>query len=115
MPVPSLPTGAVPLCRSRAGWRSRQADPGPIFAALISPRRGRVCQPNPDWNPKPALMNPLQFPQQTRNRVAKVAWPTRCEVVLTTAMVFILSAIAATFLSLADLRIRTGPTYVAGA
>ncbi|MBL9053302.1 MAG: preprotein translocase subunit SecE [Tabrizicola sp.] len=59
-------------------------------------------------------MNPLQFPQQTRKRVAKVVWPTRREVVLTTALVFILSALAATFLSPVDLRIRTGLTYVAG-
>ena len=62
-----------------------------------------------------ALMNPLQFLQQTRNEVAKVVWPTRREVVLTTVMVFILSALAATFFSLVDLLIRTGLTYVVGA
>nr|HMS94708.1 preprotein translocase subunit SecE [Tabrizicola sp.] len=57
----------------------------------------------------------LQFLQQTRNEVAKVVWPTRREVVLTTVMVFILSALAATFFSLVDLLIRTGLTYVIGA
>jgi preprotein translocase subunit SecE len=62
-----------------------------------------------------ALMNPFQFLQQTRNEVSKVVWPTRREVVLTTVMVFILSALAATFFSLVDLLIRTGLHYVIGA
>ncbi|MFP5511447.1 MAG: preprotein translocase subunit SecE, partial [Alphaproteobacteria bacterium] len=46
------------------------------------------------------MTNPFQFLQQTRNEVAKVVWPTRREVLLTTLMVFILSALAATFFSL---------------
>jgi preprotein translocase subunit SecE len=61
-----------------------------------------------------AMMNPLQFLQQTRNEVAKVVWPTRREVLLTTLMVFILSAVAATFFSLTDLAIRTGLTAIIG-
>lgn len=55
-----------------------------------------------------AKTNPLQFLQQVRGEVAKVVWPTRREVVLTTIMVFILAAITATFFSLVDLGIRTG-------
>jgi preprotein translocase subunit SecE len=62
-----------------------------------------------------AFTNPLQFLQQTRNEVSKVVWPTRREVVLTTIMVFILSALAATYFSLVDLLIRTGLHYVVGA
>ena len=62
-----------------------------------------------------AMTNPFQFLQQTRNEVAKVVWPTRREVVLTTVMVFILSALAATFFSLVDLVIRTALTYIIGA
>ena len=62
-----------------------------------------------------AMTNPLQFLQQTRAEVAKVVWPTRREVMLTTLMVFILSAVAATFFSLVDLLIRTGLTAVIGA
>lgn len=62
-----------------------------------------------------AMTNPLQFLQQTRAEVAKVVWPTRREVLLTTLMVFILSAVAATFFSLADLLIRTALTAVIGA
>ena len=60
------------------------------------------------------MINPLQFLQQTRNEVAKVVWPTRREVLLTTLMVFILSALAATFFSLIDLAIRTGLHAIIG-
>jgi preprotein translocase subunit SecE len=59
--------------------------------------------------------NPIQFFQQVRAEVAKVVWPTRREVLLTTLMVFILSALAAAFFSLVDILIRTGLTYIIGA
>ncbi len=52
--------------------------------------------------------NPIQFVQQTRAEIAKVVWPTRREVVLTTIMVFILAALAAVFFSLVDMVIRFG-------
>ncbi len=52
--------------------------------------------------------NPVQFIQQTRAEIAKVVWPTRREVVLTTIMVFLLAAVAAIFFSLVDLGIRGG-------
>jgi preprotein translocase subunit SecE len=61
------------------------------------------------------MMNPLQFLQQTRAEVAKVVWPTRREVVLTTIMVFILAALAAAFFSLVDLGIRTALQAIIGA
>jgi len=54
--------------------------------------------------------NPIQFIQQTRAEIAKVVWPTRREVVLTTVMVFLLAALAAVFFSIVDLVIRTGLT-----
>ncbi len=60
------------------------------------------------------MTNPFQFLQQTRNEVAKVVWPTRREVLLTTLMVFILSALAATFFSLVDLGIRSGLQLIIG-
>ena len=65
-------------------------------------------------NPTMAMTTPLQFLQQTRNEVAKVVWPTRREVLLTTLMVFILSALAATFFSLVDLGIRSGLQLIIG-
>ena len=59
-----------------------------------------------------ATVNPLQFIQQVRSEVSKVVWPTRREVVLTTVMVFILSALTATFFSLVDVAIRYGLTLI---
>jgi preprotein translocase subunit SecE len=61
-----------------------------------------------------ATLNPLQFLQQVRAEVAKVVWPTRREVLLTTLMVFALSALAAVFFSLVDLGIRTGLQAIIG-
>ena len=62
-----------------------------------------------------AKTNPLQFFQQVRGEVAKVVWPSRREVVLTTIMVFIMAALTATFFSLVDLGIRSGLTAVLNA
>lgn len=59
-----------------------------------------------------ATTNPIQFIQQVRSEVAKVAWPTRREVMLTTLMVFIMAALTATFFSLVDILIRAGLTFV---
>lgn len=61
-----------------------------------------------------AITNPLQFLRETRAEVAKVVWPTRREVLLTTVMVFILSALAAVFFSLVDLGIRSGLQAIIG-
>ena len=62
-----------------------------------------------------AITNPVQFISQVRAEVAKVVWPTRREVLLTTVMVFVLAALAATFFSLVDLLIRTGLKLIFGA
>ncbi len=59
-----------------------------------------------------ATTNPLQFIQQVRAEVAKVVWPTRREVLLTTVMVFILAALTAVFFALVDIVIRSGLQYV---
>lgn len=55
-----------------------------------------------------ARTNPLQFIQQTRAEVAKVVWPTRREVLLTTVMVFVMAALFAAFFSVVDILIRLG-------
>ena len=55
-----------------------------------------------------AMTNPFQFIQQVRAEVAKVVWPTRREVLLTTAMVVAMAGLAALFFSLIDLGIRAG-------
>lgn len=53
-----------------------------------------------------ARTNPLQFIQQVRAETAKVVWPNRREVGLTTAMVMVMATIFATFFFLVDLAIR---------
>lgn len=55
-----------------------------------------------------ARTNPLQFIQQVRSEVAKVVWPTRREVMLTTVMVFVMATLTAIFFFLVDLIIRSG-------
>ncbi|MEM1363996.1 MAG: preprotein translocase subunit SecE [Pseudomonadota bacterium] len=55
-----------------------------------------------------ATTNPLQFIQQVRAEVAKIVWPTRREVLLTTVMVFIMAALTAVFFALVDILIRSG-------
>jgi preprotein translocase subunit SecE len=58
-----------------------------------------------------ANINPVQF-IQVRSEVAKVSWPSRREVMLTTVMVFIMAALTATFFSLVDMAIRFGLTTI---
>lgn len=60
------------------------------------------------------MVNPLSFIQQARAEVAKVVWPTRREVMLTTVMVFIMSALAAVFFALVDIVIRGGLNGILG-
>lgn len=61
-----------------------------------------------------ATTNPLQFIQQVRAEVAKVVWPTRREVMLTTVMVFILAALTAVFFAIVDILIRGGLNQILG-
>lgn len=55
-----------------------------------------------------AMTNPLQFIQQVRSEVAKVVWPTRREVMLTSVMVFIMATLTAIFFAIVDILIRGG-------
>jgi preprotein translocase subunit SecE len=55
-----------------------------------------------------AKANPFTFLQQTRAEVAKVVWPTRREVMITSAMVFALALLAAIFFFFVDWTIRSG-------
>ncbi len=60
------------------------------------------------------MANPLQFLQQVRTEVAKVTWPSRREVMLTTVMVFIMAALTSVFFFLIDTIITTGLSAVLG-
>ena len=42
-----------------------------------------------------AKANPAQFMREVRQEVSKVTWPSRKETVVTTAMVFVMSVVAA--------------------
>ena len=55
-----------------------------------------------------AKTNPFQFMQQVRAEAAKVTWPTRREVLVTTVMVFIMAALTAVFFFFVDFTIRSG-------
>ncbi|PSL14276.1 preprotein translocase subunit SecE [Shimia abyssi] len=61
-----------------------------------------------------AKTNPITFIQQVRAEVSKVVWPTRREVLLTTVMVFVMTALTAAFFSLVDILIRSGLQGVLG-
>ena len=53
-----------------------------------------------------ATTNPLQFIQQVRSEISKVVWPTRREVLITTAMVFVMAALMSVFFTIVDMGIR---------
>jgi preprotein translocase subunit SecE len=48
------------------------------------------------------MANPFEFIQEVRQEVAKVTWPTRKEVIITTVMVMIMVVLASIFFLIAD-------------
>ncbi|OCX59690.1 preprotein translocase subunit SecE [Thioclava sp. SK-1] len=60
------------------------------------------------------MANPIQFLSQVRAEVGKVSWPSKREVVLTSAMVLVLTALTALFFSLVDWVIRLGLGQIIG-
>jgi preprotein translocase subunit SecE len=48
------------------------------------------------------MLSPVEFIQQVKREISKVAWPTRKEVIVTTIMVFVLVLIAAGFFLAVD-------------
>lgn len=75
---------------------------------------GRIWRFDPVKEQSMATTNPLQFIQQVRAEVAKVVWPTRREVLLTTVMVFIMATLTAIFFAVVDILIRSGLQGVLG-
>jgi len=49
-----------------------------------------------------ARVSPFKFMQEVRAEAQKVTWPTRRETLVTTAMVFVMVAVAAAFFFVAD-------------
>ena len=58
-----------------------------------------------------AKFNPFKFLQEVRAETNKVTWPSRRETAITSAMVFVFSAVAAVFFLLADQIIRVFVTF----
>jgi preprotein translocase subunit SecE len=61
-----------------------------------------------------AKVSPFKFIQEVRSEMQKVTWPSRRETGITTAMVFVMVAIAAVFFLLADQVMRVVITFVLG-
>ena len=61
-----------------------------------------------------AKVSPVKFFQEVRSEVQKVTWPTRRETAITTAMVFVMVAIASVFFLVSDQLIRVAVTFVLG-
>ena len=61
-----------------------------------------------------AKISPFKFLQEVRVEAQKVTWPTRRETAVTTAMVFVMVAIAAVFFLLADQVMRMFVTLILG-
>jgi preprotein translocase subunit SecE len=59
-----------------------------------------------------ARVSPFRFLQEVRAEMAKVTWPSRRETAITTAMVFVMVAIASVFFLIADWVIRVFVTFV---
>lgn len=61
-----------------------------------------------------ARTSPAQFIREVRQELSKVTWPTRRELVATTASVLAMSALAALFFFVADQLIALGVRLILG-
>jgi preprotein translocase subunit SecE len=61
-----------------------------------------------------ARVSPFKFMQEVRAEAQKVTWPTRRETLVTTAMVFVMVAVAAVFFFVADRIMLFAVTVVLG-
>jgi len=61
-----------------------------------------------------AKISPFKFMQEVRAEADKVTWPTRRETMITTAMVFVMVAVASVLFLVADQIIRIFITFILG-
>jgi len=61
-----------------------------------------------------AKVSPFKFMQEVRTETQKVTWPTRKETGVTTAMVFVMVALASVFFLIADQVVRFLVTLALG-
>jgi preprotein translocase subunit SecE len=62
-----------------------------------------------------ARTSPAEFLRQVRQEVARVTWPSRKELTMTTSMVFLMVVVAALFFFLVDEVLSQIVKYVLGA
>jgi preprotein translocase subunit SecE len=61
-----------------------------------------------------AMISPFKFLQEVRAEGDKVTWPSRRETLITTAMVFVMVAVASVLFLVADQVIRILITFILG-
>jgi len=61
-----------------------------------------------------AKTNAVEFVQQVRQELSRVTWPTRKETLVTTAMVFAMTFVAAAFFFVVDQVLSYGVRFVFG-
>jgi len=61
-----------------------------------------------------ARTSPIKFLQEVRAEGQKVTWPTRRETMITTLMVFIMTACASIFFLISDMIMRVVVTFIIG-
>jgi preprotein translocase subunit SecE len=61
-----------------------------------------------------AKISPFKFLQEVRAETDKVTWPSRRETAITTAMVFVMVAVASVFFLIADQIMRFVVTLILG-
>jgi preprotein translocase subunit SecE len=85
--------------------------------AGLAPRAGialALCVLTANRKAHMAKVSPFKFLQEVRSEMAKVTWPSRRETAITTAMVFVMVAIASVFFLVADQIIRVAITFLLG-
>src|SRR3954469_20676636 len=113
--------------RSVAQWlEHRSPKPGVAGSSPATPAKGRkragryseiMSDQTSNQAPVEARrkrVSPFRFMQEVREETRKVTWPSRKETMITTAMVFVMVAIASVFFLVADQIIRVAVTFVLG-
>ena len=61
-----------------------------------------------------AKTNPFEFLQEVREEANKVAWPSRREIMISTAMVFIMVFVASIYFLIVDSILHRGVQWILG-
>jgi preprotein translocase subunit SecE len=61
-----------------------------------------------------AKTNPFEFLQEVREEANKVTWPSRREIMISTAMVFIMVFVASIFFLIVDSILHRGVQWILG-